>query len=239
MALNPHTIYYGIDGERQGPVDVQTLREMIRAGQLLAHDFVWDEDLEDWVEIGRYEELHDETPWREGLSPALEALPPDHPSVRRDPAPLAYAGFGGRLVAWIIDLFVLMPLTFLWQSEIQDRMGMQFSDVLFGPTSTDPQVALAQLKFLFVGQVGVLLIRWVYYATFESSQWQATPGKKLMRLVVTDERGYRLTFGRASGRLFAKLLSELTLFYGFLMIAFTERHQGLHDKVARTLVLHR
>lgn len=254
MALNPHAIYYGVDGERFGPVDLETLRQLVHRGELLPSDFVWDEEVDDWIEIGRYPQLHTDEPvadaseqdepmpadaWREGFSPALEPLPPDHPSVRRDPAPLPCAGFGARLLAWIIDLFVLMPVTFMWEIEIQDRMSMQLSDVLFRPLSTDPTTAMAELKFLLMVQAGILLIRWVYFASFESSRWQATPGKKLMRLVATDERGHRLSFGRASGRYFAKTLSELTLFFGYVMIAFTDRHQGLHDKVARTLVLHR
>jgi uncharacterized RDD family membrane protein YckC len=245
MALKQDAIYYGIDGERFGPVDLDTLRSMVQRGELLDGDFVWDEDREDWIEVGRYPELQrpdvESAPseWREGLAPTLEALPADHPSVRRAPADLPYAGFGIRLLAWIIDLFVLMPFTTVWQIEIQDRMGMQVNDVLFRATPPDPAQALAQLKFVLVIQVGILFLRWIYYASFESSRWQATPGKKLMRLVVTDERGHRLSFAHASGRFAGKILSELTLFFGYVMIAFTDRHQGLHDKVARTLVLHR
>jgi uncharacterized RDD family membrane protein YckC len=245
MALQRDAIYYGIDGERFGPVDLETLRDMVRDGRLMPSDYVWDEDADNWIEIGRFEEItrrdgESEAEHRqEGPAPTLEPLPVDHPSVRRDPAPLPCAGFGARLLAWIIDFFVSLPVTLLWLVEIQDRVGLEYVDVLFRPPPTDPAAALAQMKFQLATQAGLLLIRWVYFASFESSRWQATPGKKLMRLVVTDERGYRLSFGRASGRFFAKILSELTFFFGFVMIGFTDRHQGLHDKVARTLVLHR
>ena len=82
-----------------------------------------------------------------------------------------------------------------------------------------------------------LLAGWVYFGFTESSSWQATIGKKLLNLKVTDMSGNRLTFGRASGRYFAKILSGLTCLIGFVMAAFTEKKQALHDMVANTLVV--
>ncbi|MGH9316538.1 MAG: RDD family protein, partial [Thermoanaerobaculia bacterium] len=43
--------------------------------------------------------------------------------------------------------------------------------------------------------------------------------------------------GRATGRHFSKILSTLILFIGFLMVAFSEKKQGLHDRIAETLVV--
>jgi uncharacterized RDD family membrane protein YckC len=54
---------------------------------------------------------------------------------------------------------------------------------------------------------------------------------------VTDLEGRRIGFGRATGRYFAKILSSLTLFIGYLMAGFTEKKQALHDMIAGTLVL--
>ena len=54
---------------------------------------------------------------------------------------------------------------------------------------------------------------------------------------VTDEAGNRISFGRATGRYFGKLLSSLILSIGYLMIAFTQKKQGLHDILASTLVV--
>ena len=51
---------------------------------------------------------------------------------------------------------------------------------------------------------------WLYYAGFESSSWQATPGKKVLNLAVTDMYGARISFGRASGRFFSELLVKIT-----------------------------
>jgi uncharacterized RDD family membrane protein YckC len=78
---------------------------------------------------------------------------------------------------------------------------------------------------------------WLYYALMESSKNQATVGKLALGLKVTDEKGKRISFGRASGRFFAKILSSIILGIGFLMIAFTEKKQGLHDEIAGCLVV--
>ena len=81
------------------------------------------------------------------------------------------------------------------------------------------------------------LIWWLYYAGFESSRWQATPGKRVIGIRVTDAAGARVSFARASGRFFAKILSGLICGIGYLLAAFTARKQALHDLIAGTLVV--
>ncbi len=54
---------------------------------------------------------------------------------------------------------------------------------------------------------------------------------------MTDLNGNRLTFARATVRYFAKFFSAAIMLLGFVMAAFTERHQALHDLIAETLVL--
>ena len=61
----------------------------------------------------------------------------------------------------------------------------------------------------------------------------------LMGIKVTDMQGKRITFARASGRFFAKILSKSILYIGFIMAAFTEKKQGLHDVLAKTLVVNK
>lgn len=84
-----------------------------------------------------------------------------------------------------------------------------------------------------------LFIFWLYWAICESSPWQATIGKRAMDLYVTDLKGRRLRFAQASGRFFGKIISAMVLLIGFVMIAFTERKQGLHDLLAGCLVVRR
>ena len=79
--------------------------------------------------------------------------------------------------------------------------------------------------------------QWLYFALMESSSKQATLGKMALGIRVTDVNGNRIGFGRATGRHFAKILSGLILGIGFLMAAFTEKKQALHDMIAGTLVV--
>jgi len=81
------------------------------------------------------------------------------------------------------------------------------------------------------------VLNWLYYALLESSAWQATLGKKALGLEVTDLEGRRISFGRATGRFFAKMISALILWIGFIMAGFTEKKQALHDMIAGTLVI--
>ena len=83
------------------------------------------------------------------------------------------------------------------------------------------------------------VIWWLYYAIMESSERQATLGKMAVQIKVVDRRGGRISFARATGRHFAKLLSGLILFFGYLMAGFTSRKQALHDMVASCLVVNR
>ena len=78
---------------------------------------------------------------------------------------------------------------------------------------------------------------WIYFATLESSSKQATLGKMFLRIHVTDVSGKPLSFGRATGRYFAKFLSALPLGAGFLMAGFTKKKQALHDIVIGSLVV--
>jgi len=82
----------------------------------------------------------------------------------------------------------------------------------------------------------LLLVDWLYFAGSECSSAQATPGKKALGLMVTNLDRERISFGRATARYFSKILSELTLYIGYVMIGFTAKKQGLHDMIAGTLV---
>jgi uncharacterized RDD family membrane protein YckC len=67
-----------------------------------------------------------------------------------------------------------------------------------------------------------LLIRWLYFAIMESSSYQATFGKQLLEIKVTDMDGNRISFWRATLRYFAKILSGMIFYLGYLMISTSE-----------------
>jgi uncharacterized RDD family membrane protein YckC len=82
-----------------------------------------------------------------------------------------------------------------------------------------------------------IVFNWLYYALLESSAWQATLGKKALGLEVTDMAGQRISFARATGRYFGKIVSAFILMIGFIMAGFTAQKQALHDMMAGCLVI--
>lgn len=84
-----------------------------------------------------------------------------------------------------------------------------------------------------------IVINGAYFAGLHSSAKQATPGKMLFGIRVTDMEGNRISVQRAIARFFATWLSAIVLMIGYLMAAFTARKQALHDIVCKTLVVNR
>jgi uncharacterized RDD family membrane protein YckC len=150
---------------------------------------------------------------------------------------VAYAGFWLRFVAFIIDVIILgivgSIITFPFVASM--GAGMFFHG--------RPPMTPEEWMPFFVGLWRVVLIRvvlnWLYYAFLESSAWQGTIGKKALGLEVTDLAGQRITFARASGRFFAKIISSIILLIGYIMAGFTEKKQALHDMIAGCLVIRR
>jgi uncharacterized RDD family membrane protein YckC len=66
---------------------------------------------------------------------------------------------------------------------------------------------------------------------------QATVGKMALGIVVTDLQGRRISWARANARYWAHLITGLTFGVGYLMVAFTQKKQALHDIIAGTLVV--
>ena len=161
-------------------------------------------------------------------------MPPPYssaPTQYSAAAPLAgvqYGGFWIRVVAAVIDAVILRvvvaPVGFIFGS-----LGMA------GMMTGLPHRGLR----LFGGGLTFILLlfgSWLYEAFMESSSYQATLGKMIFGMKVTDLNGNRISFERATGRHFAKWLSGMILGIGYIMVAFTERKQGLHDLLAGTLV---
>jgi hypothetical protein len=138
---------------------------------------------------------------------------------------MRYAGFWIRFVAYIIDTFiistVLILLGTIWSLQDDDSIDL-------AATIASSAIVLWISFFL----------HWLYFAIMESSESQATIGKKVLGIKVTDEFGQRMSFGRATGRYFSKYISSLILGIGYLMAAFMDRKQALHDKIASTLVVY-
>jgi len=90
-----------------------------------------------------------------------------------------------------------------------------------------------------MGNILGIILGWVYFAIMESSSTQGTLGKMALGIKVTDLEGSRVGFGKATGRHFGKIISALILLIGFIMVAFTQKKQGLHDMMAGCLVVNK
>jgi uncharacterized RDD family membrane protein YckC len=164
-------------------------------------------------------------------APALGyPAPPGYPIVQ---VGARYGGFWIRVVAAIIDFFII-------------HFAVHVVAAMFGVGGLALHPGLhgwghpSALPFLLLGGgvVGVATVcgSWLYEALMESSCYQATLGKMIFGMKVTDLYGNRISFARATGRHFAKILSGMILCIGFIMVGLTERKQGLHDMIAGTLV---
>ena len=154
-----------------------------------------------------------------------------------------YAGLGRRIIAFIIDFILILVFDLVVTSVLGLLRGVQnlyFYAYQHAPIeSLTPEGTRVALVTSIIASYGILfvVIPWLYYASFESSRSQATPGKVLIHAQVTDLEGRRVSYARATIRFFAKFISLVILFIGFIMIGFTKKKQGLHDKIAGCLVL--
>jgi len=150
------------------------------------------------------------------------------PLTREEEQTIRYSGFWKRVAAWLIDQIIgllgMLPIVFI--------LGR-----LLIPTTGDVRYNEAQWNGL-IWAVGIIFT-WIYYALMESSSYQCTVGKKILGIKVTDMNGDRIGFGKATGRHFGKFISGIMLFAGFIMVAFTQKKQGLHDIMAGCLVVNR
>lgn len=153
--------------------------------------------------------------------------------VRRRAEDFEYAGFWMRVGAHIIDQLILAAVMVPVIMVLGVAGGMQNGPPgrggPAGPQFAPAAEGLIQL-FSLVGQ-------WLYYALFEASEKQATLGKMALGIKVTDEDGNRISFGRATGRYFGKIVSSCTCLIGYMMAGWTERKQALHDMMAGCLVI--
>ena len=157
----------------------------------------------------------------------IPALPPTVVSQSQT----LYAGFWLRAVAYLLDT-IIISLVLALAASFHPSAFIIFPD----PNATSSLV-LPQLTRLAFGLT--IPVVWLYYALFEASTWQATPGKRALKLYVTDLNGRPITFARASIRHFGKIISGLTFLVGYILAGFTAKKQALHDMLASCLVVRR
>jgi uncharacterized RDD family membrane protein YckC len=236
--------YYTVAGQQIGPVSGSELKLLASRGKITRNDMVWKEGMSDWVPAEKLKGLFvgsgtaspPPLPARKpkgmfegsGAASPLPFAPPSPKSsfsYNNTWESFTYAGFWKRFAACLLDAIVTTVGGFV--------IGFIIGFILVAGGTNDTKVLEA------VGNLLGILISWLYYTVMESSSTQGTLGKMALGIKVTDLAGNRISFGRATGRYFSKILSAFLLMIGFIMIAFTEKKQGLHDMIAGCLVVNR
>ena len=251
--------YYAEGQQRQGPVAEEEIRHLFQRGQLTLDTLVWTEGMPQWAALrtqveelqlqalatattaaeagggidlrGDYAAIDNGTAPLPGTGP-LSTSPYTAPasSVGYAASPLqggevVHAGFWKRVAAYLIDYVILFAVSML--VSVLTAMG-----ALAGGSSSSAEIA----GQIIGGLIG-FFIGLAYYGWFHASTGGATPGKMAIGIKVVRSSGERISLARSIGRYFATILSGLILAIGYLMAAFTERKQALHDMLCDTVVV--
>jgi uncharacterized RDD family membrane protein YckC len=175
--------------------------------------------------------------WTDGMAnwQSMSSLMYKNPTPRPMPSPVnppfvanessadeRFASFGIRLAAYLIDLIIVWVVQFILTWMISTAMAGMFHSIG---------------GYLVIVYLVSIIIAWLYFAILESSEYQATIGKMVLKVRVVDRHFNRISFGNASGRFFGKLLSGLILGIGYLMVLWTPQRQALHDQIADTYII--
>ncbi len=156
-----------------------------------------------------------------------------------EPREVRYAGFWLRLAAYIIDYIVLQLVVGVMS--LPFMVGMITGIIAASKEASEGPEVIAIvgviMSFVFVIVIISLIVGWLYYALLESSKYQGTLGKVAVGIKVTDTVGNKITFARATGRYFGKIISSMTIYIGFIMAGFTVKKQALHDIMSDCLVI--
>jgi uncharacterized RDD family membrane protein YckC len=136
-------------------------------------------------------------------------------------APQYFASFDQRLLALVIDYFLITTLYILLAV---------ISFFFIEDKSQRISVVIIVLPLIYLTKV-------IYGIIIEASAQQATIGKRLVNIKVTDLIGNRISLSTSFVRNIAKLLSALPFFFGYLYSFLNKKQQCWHDIAANTLVI--
>jgi uncharacterized RDD family membrane protein YckC len=137
-----------------------------------------------------------------------------------------YGGFWIRFLAVLIDGIILGIVNFALQTVLSTRITNP-ADI------SNVALLMSSIGLNFTISIALNML----YESFFLVKYGATPGKMIFKLKVITPDGGGLTWGRAIGRYFAKILSSITLLIGYIMAGFDSEKRALHDYIAGTRVI--
>ncbi len=138
-----------------------------------------------------------------------------------------FGGFWIRFGARMIDGIILGAANFAIQFGFLSSLGEM------NPTEPPGPAFFVMFCGMFLLQMGILAGYNIYFV----ARHAATPGKMACRLRIVRSDGSPLTWGRATGRFFADLLTGMTIGIGYIIAAFDEEKRALHDHLCDTRVV--
>jgi uncharacterized RDD family membrane protein YckC len=214
------------DNVPAGPFTRAEVAEKLRTGEFSLESLAFVEGLAQWTPLRDVlARVDSAAPVVAPAAPAA-STPYSYAATMQPPGHLVYAGFWLRFVAIFVDGLILSPLALV-------SLGLS----TISNASSDNNVKIGMAVLIIFYAFFAMAVRWLYFALQEAGGHQATFGKRLLGIYVTDTQGRRIGFGRATGRFFGKILSGLILCIGYMMAGWTPRKQALHDMLADTLVV--
>ena len=149
-----------------------------------------------------------------------------------------YATLGRRFAAHLVDILIALSVVLLTVMVLRILRAIGF----WTPAVQDPEqtwrtlgvVAKLCIIFAFVLSMGP-----IYFILCEASTWQATFGKRLLRIYVTDDSRKRISIMRSLGLWLSRWFCGWFggNFLSLITIAVTGNRKAIHDFLGGTLVL--
>ncbi|WP_372847074.1 RDD family protein [Pontiella sp.] len=251
--------YYVKDGEKAGPIADRDLPDFVTQGEITPETLVWNETMSDWMPYGK-------VPDTIAASQALATVDtgpkcsicgkgfgeadliefegakvcagckPDFIQQIKENAALTgvsvmrYAGFWCRFGAVFIDGIVMYVANL--------PIGIAFSLMMPMMQSGNSRPGAAfwlAFAVMYLFQLAIPAL----YMILMHGKYGATLGKKAMGIKVVMSDGSPISYGRATGRYFAYILSGLILYVGYIMAAFDDEKRALHDHICNTRVIYK
>ena len=249
--------YYGVDGRRQGPVEEGALETLGASGAIEWTTPIWREGMPAWKPFGeifkrpsvqchecnRMVDQESAIQYRDlYICPSCKLA--YFQKVREGLASeedAQYCGFWIRFCARSLDGLILMAVT-LPLSAINQVIIFKFYPVTGPGASLEQFENTANLGTFLTIQAAFILVGLILtfaYEVYFGGRFGGTPGKLLLRMRIVRSDFSRLTYGRAAIRFFGKMLSDLTMYIGYIMAGFDPQRRALHDYIADTRVIKR
>ena len=242
--------YYVENGKQNGPVNDEQFNEMSSRGQITPDTLVWHEGMPDWLpsreikggglsatappgqvvcsECGKSFPVDETISY--GNAHVCAACKPQFLQKLQEGAALAtgelnYAHLGIRIGAYLLDFVILFAVGII----LRLAMGLSLLE-----TRNAPGVALGVSLFVSAAQ----LIIGMTYEVVLVAKYGATLGKMACKIKVVTAEGGRVSYARAFGRYFSKILSGLICCIGYLIAVFDRpQRRALHDHICNTRVI--